>query len=253
MATADSTVFPSRGLVLGRFMPPHNGHRFLIDFARSMVDELDIFLCSLPDEEIPGTLRYDWMRELYPECRIVHCTEAIPEAGRNNPNAPSLWAAYIQPRLKHKADYVFASEDYGELLAQSLGAEFISVDISRSNIPVSGRAVRQDPFLNWKHLPVPVRPYFARIFGFPARDAHQVSEIFSAARELETIALLLDSDQRKNRALIAAALRQCNQRLLVCGEPGILDDAFKAAPFPENCRIAESVPFTVPEIVSFVQ
>ena len=30
---------PRRGLVLGKFMPPHLGHCYLVDFARAYVDE----------------------------------------------------------------------------------------------------------------------------------------------------------------------------------------------------------------------
>ena len=59
-------------------------------------------------------------------------------------------------------DYVFASEEYGEPLAQILGAKFIPCNIARDIMPVSGTAVRADPLRNWEYLPEIVRPYFLK-------------------------------------------------------------------------------------------
>lgn len=160
MHTAESTRQPVRGIIIGRFHPPHNGHRFLIDFSQKRVDELTIFLCSLPDEPIPGGVRYQWMRELFPDCRIVHFSEAIPEAGRGNPDAHRIWAEYISRNMPHGVQRVFASEEYGQALAQALGAEFVPVDVARSSVPVSGSAIRRQPLRYWDYLPAPVRAYY---------------------------------------------------------------------------------------------
>jgi hypothetical protein len=57
---------------------------------------------------------------------------------------------------------VFASEEYGWDLAAELDAQFVPVDPSRSNIPVSATAVRQDPYATWQYIPPVVRPYFVK-------------------------------------------------------------------------------------------
>ena len=62
---------PKRGFVLGKFMPPHAGHVYLCDFGRAYVDELTILVCSLPDDPIPGELRLQWMREMFPSTRVM--------------------------------------------------------------------------------------------------------------------------------------------------------------------------------------
>lgn len=49
---------PKRGFVLGRFMPPHAGHAYLCEFGSSYVEQLTILVCSLPDDPIPGALRF---------------------------------------------------------------------------------------------------------------------------------------------------------------------------------------------------
>jgi NadR type nicotinamide-nucleotide adenylyltransferase len=65
-------------------------------------------------------------------------------------------------------DFVFASESYGLKLAEILGARYVPVDHTRSLVPVSGSAIREDPMKNWDYLPAVVRPYFVKrvcLFG----------------------------------------------------------------------------------------
>ena len=38
------------GLVIGKFMPPHAGHQYLIDFAREFVEELTVQVCAIQAE-----------------------------------------------------------------------------------------------------------------------------------------------------------------------------------------------------------
>ena len=70
---------PRRGFVLGKFMPPHAGHVYLCDFGRAYVEELTILVCSLPTDPIPGALRLQWMRDLFPTARVIHCEEILPQ------------------------------------------------------------------------------------------------------------------------------------------------------------------------------
>src|SRR5207244_7794100 len=59
-------------------------------------------------------------------------------------------------------DYVLASEDYGEKLAEVLGATFVPVDRARVAVPVSATEIRANPSATWPFLPRCVRPYFVR-------------------------------------------------------------------------------------------
>jgi HTH-type transcriptional regulator, transcriptional repressor of NAD biosynthesis genes len=52
------------GLIIGKFMPLHSGHQFLIDFARAQVTRLDVVVFTKTAEPIPGRLRAAWLREL---------------------------------------------------------------------------------------------------------------------------------------------------------------------------------------------
>lgn len=166
-----------RGVIIGRFNPPHNGHRYLIDFASSFVDELYIFVCTLQKDQIPGKLRFEWMKDLYPAAICVHITEENPDANRDQPSAHVIWADAIRDRLGGTSvDYLFASEDYGWKLAGELGAEFVPVDPNRDQLPVSGTDIRNEPLRYWDFLPEIVRPYFIKRVGiFAGKDSEALS------------------------------------------------------------------------------
>ncbi len=171
------------GIVIGRFMPPHHGHLFLVDFARNLVDTLHVLVCTLQHEPIPGELRYEWMRELCPDSRVVHITEEIPEAQRGMPGAAVIWADAVRRYVDGSVHRVFASEPYGWDLAAELDAEFVPVDPSRSNIPVSASAIREHPMREWRFIPPPVRPYYVKHVAVVA--APDVADTLGT--ELETV------------------------------------------------------------------
>jgi len=155
-------------MVLGKFLPPHLGHVYLVEFARNYVDRLTVVVGTLRSEPIPGELRFRWMRELFPDVNVVHLTDENPQEPKEHPDFWRIWHDSLMHILPGRPDFVFASEDYGWKLAEVLGARFVPVDRARSVIPVSGTAVRRDPLGNWQYLPRCVRPYFVKrvcVFG----------------------------------------------------------------------------------------
>lgn len=57
-------------------------------------------------------------------------------------------------------DLVFSSEDYGDELAERLGARHVCIDQARTIMPVSGTAVRADPRAVWELIPPQVQDYY---------------------------------------------------------------------------------------------
>jgi NadR type nicotinamide-nucleotide adenylyltransferase len=156
------------GLILGKFMPPHAGHQYLVEFAMNFVQRLTVLVCTLDREPIAGRLRYQWMRELFPQARIVHVTQDLPQEPSEHPRFWDIWRQVVQEAAGAPIDFVFASEAYGHRLAQQVGATFIPVDLGRETVPVSGTAIRAKPLANWRFLPECVRPYFVKricLFG----------------------------------------------------------------------------------------
>lgn len=153
----------TKGLVLGKFMPPHKGHMHLLDTALNGCDELTIVVCTLKREPIAGQLRYRWVRELYPTARVVHLADdTIPQEPSEHPDFWNIWKDTLKGIHPEHIDYVFTSETYGERLAAELGATHKCVDIDRSAVPTSGTKVRENPMREWEYIPDIVRPYFAK-------------------------------------------------------------------------------------------
>jgi NadR type nicotinamide-nucleotide adenylyltransferase len=152
----------SRGFLLGKFMPPHEGHLALCDFARFYCDELTILVCTRNIEPINGELRFGWMRELCPWARVIHFDRDVPQEPADHPDFWIIWRDIVKETHPEKIDVVFASEDYGARLALEVNASFVPFDPDRLAIPVSARQIRSDPFSNWRFLPPPVRAYYAK-------------------------------------------------------------------------------------------
>jgi NadR type nicotinamide-nucleotide adenylyltransferase len=149
-------------MILGKFLPPHAGHQYLVDFARHFCERLTVLVCSLAREPIPGELRYAWMRELFPQVRTVRVSDELPQEPGEHPRFWEIWRETIHRAVPERIDYVFASECYGERLAAELGATYVPVDLGRSAVRVSGTAIRAAPLEHWEHIPACVRPYFVK-------------------------------------------------------------------------------------------
>ncbi len=150
------------GMVLGKFLPLHNGHVYLIEFAQSFVDELTVVVGTLKDESIPGELRYQWVKDMFPKVNVVHLRDENPQHPHEHPGFWDIWKKSLERVLPNKPNYVFASEAYGAPLAKLLDAEFIPCDESRSIIPISGTNIRNEVYKHWNFLPRCVRPYFTK-------------------------------------------------------------------------------------------
>ena len=144
------------GLVIGKFYPPHRGHKFLIDIALGRVDHLDVLVCSRPEQTIPGELRARWLQEIHPSAFV----QAIDDPGEDDNS--QFWAEYTVRILGRAPDVVFTSEEYGEAFARFLGCRHVMVDRERTHVPVSARAIRSAPLRHWEYLEPCVRAYFAK-------------------------------------------------------------------------------------------
>jgi HTH-type transcriptional repressor of NAD biosynthesis genes len=223
----------TNGFVLGKFMPPHAGHVHLCETARRLVDRLTILVCWLPDDPIPGPLRLQWMRELFPDCRVIGHDAVVPQAPQDDPEFWPVWRAIVKTAHPEPIDLLFAGQDYGLRLAQEVGGEFILVG-PRLYPQLSATAVRADPWAHWSELPLPVRPYHARSICLHGPECTGKSTLSAPlAAHFETLwvpeygrvhcelygldlnAAGLTTIARTQGAMTRAALPWCNKRLIV--------------------------------------
>jgi len=111
-----------RGLVIGKFMPIHNGHVALINFALQHCDELIVSMSYTPEDEIDSALRFKWIQEIFKnEPRVKPAIilddfdyEELPLNGRTRIWADQMRAVYP------KIDVLISSETYGIPFANNL-------------------------------------------------------------------------------------------------------------------------------------
>ena len=168
------------GLVIGKFYPPHHGHRYLIEQARKRVDRLYVMVCAHRDQEIPGVVRLQWLHELHPDCDIRLVDDTLPEEH-------SAWATFVRAFFGETPDVVFTSEDYGTPFAEALGAEHVMVDQIRARVPVSGTKVRNAPLDWWDFIDPPVRAWYVpRVVLIGAESTGKSTLAAHLAREFNT-------------------------------------------------------------------
>ena len=126
------------GVTVGKFNPPHLGHRYLIEKAAAKVEHLFVLLCERTDQTIPAESRRRWLEDAVPTNVTVLVTpDDLPE--ENEP-----WAARTLDVLPVKPDFAFTSESYGDGWAALMGATHVQVDLKRVAYPFSATEIRSD-------------------------------------------------------------------------------------------------------------
>lgn len=150
-----------RGLIVGRFDPPHLGHSFMIDWARARCDELVVFVNSSPRRDAaPGELRASWLAELHPDVTVVEVRHGLATDFTDE----DLWAKWMDLfRSSWPGDdgphVVFSSDAYVVELARRFGAEHEVVDAQRATVPISATQIREAPGAHLDRLAPPVRAW----------------------------------------------------------------------------------------------
>lgn len=172
----------SVGLVIGKFYPPHRGHKLLIDAGIAQSEQTVVIICAKPTDTIPGDLRGKWLQEIHPTTRVMVIDDRYDE------NDSRVWAENTIRWLGRAPDAVFTSEEYGDRYSQLMGSKHISVDRTRERVPISGTAVRTDPYANWEFIEPPVRAWFAkRVCVVGAESTGTTTLAKAVAEELNTV------------------------------------------------------------------
>ena len=145
-----------RGLVVGKFFPPHKGHIYLIKEAKKGCDHLTVLVVDAKNESIPASLRAKWIRELVSDVEVLVVEDIYAY------DDSRAWAKYTIKILGYSPDVVFTSEDYGDPFAQYMGCKHVLIDKERIHVPISGTKVRSNPLKYWDYIDEPVRAYFAK-------------------------------------------------------------------------------------------
>ncbi|MCE9634966.1 MAG: AAA family ATPase [Planctomycetes bacterium] len=137
----------TRGLTLGKFAPFHRGHQLVVETALAECDEVVVLIYDAPDvTSVPLPVRADWLRRLHLRARVVEVWDGPRDVG----DAPDLMRRHEECVLRAldgtRIDRFYSSEFYGEHMSRALGAVDRRVDPVRERVPVSGTAIRAEPY-----------------------------------------------------------------------------------------------------------
>jgi HTH-type transcriptional repressor of NAD biosynthesis genes len=147
------------GLVIGKFMPFHNGHKSLIDFALLHCEKVYVLVDHLLKEKISVKKRKDWIKKTYKYNKNVIVNgfkEYMPQEEKESNLFWNIWDEKIKDFCN--PDVLFASEKYGIKLSKVLGCEFIPFDINRNVFfDISATKIRNNIVDNFDYLPNEVK------------------------------------------------------------------------------------------------
>lgn len=156
-----------RGLVFGKFLPFHKGHKALIGFALKYCDELIVLVCGSDKEHIKTQVRVDWIKQTFKKNKRIivqgfdYKESELPNTSESSRIVSQLWASKFREILPF-CDVLVTSEKYGEYVAEYLDIKHISFDKSRKKHHISSSMIRRDIVGNWKYIAKAARPYFQK-------------------------------------------------------------------------------------------
>ncbi|MEO7992552.1 MAG: AAA family ATPase [Chryseolinea sp.] len=175
-----------RGLVIGKFMPVHQGHIALINFAASQCDELIVSMSFTDNDVIDGDLRFSWIKEIFKDQQKIHLYKINDDFDDDTlalDQRTKRWAQRMR-EIYPSINLIVSSEPYGESFAKNLGAEHFMFDGERKNFPVSASLIREKPFAHWDFIPPVVRPHFVKKICFYGPESTGKSTMAKRMAEL---------------------------------------------------------------------
>ena len=154
------------GLVLGKFMPAHQGHAHLIRFAAAQCARVTVVVDRVLGEWPAADVRAQAMTHDMAGLPVtVHAlTEPTPQTPDEHPDFWDIWRATLVAACGGVPDVLVCSMDYGVPLAAALGCALLPLDIARHGVALTATACRADPWAMWhRMLPHARQPYLARV------------------------------------------------------------------------------------------
>ena len=155
----------TKGLVIGKFMPLHQGHLNLVEFALQNCDSLTISLCANASEPIDPKIRLQWLQQLFgtdPRITIDWVSEQLPRSKEPCPVIAEVWNEFFAARYP-QTEVIFSSEKYGAALANFMKCRHQVYDPKRIQKPISATMIRENPQIYWHYIPEQVKQYYSKI------------------------------------------------------------------------------------------
>lgn len=158
------------GLVLMTAMPPTNGHLALINFASNYIASYGdhrgggtvfVVVSTRECEPLDGFGRYYALTHATRDMSnviVLHSRGDVPQNPSEHPDFWNFWKDHINGLLKDlyepfkPDDLLFASEMYGEPLAEVMDMQFIPYDVERKIVDTKASRIRGNMLGYWSDI-----------------------------------------------------------------------------------------------------
>lgn len=164
------------GIVPGRFLPPHRGHLNAILQASTKCEKLYVVVCENEGNkfqcEFAGIkpmsleMRARWLSAELSELSHIKVL-MLDERKLDIPEYPfgwEKWSKSLHDLIPEEADVIFGGEEeYKEGYTKYFpSVKYEIYDCKRTAYPISGTAIRNNPYANWDYILGAARPHFAK-------------------------------------------------------------------------------------------
>jgi HTH-type transcriptional repressor of NAD biosynthesis genes len=156
-----------KGLVFGKFLPFHKGHKAMIDFATSHCDQLIVLVCGSDVENIPTSIRANWLRKTYRKKSTIIIQEfnykesELPNTSTSSRVVSQIWASKFREILPY-IDILITSEKYGDYVAEYMNIQHVFFDEQRKKHNISSSMIRPNPMKYWNFIANSAKPYYQK-------------------------------------------------------------------------------------------
>ena len=150
-------------LVLGRFLPAHRGHAYLLARAAEAVEgRVYVVVSGSRGDFLDAGLRRDAVQALLPTPKVSEVVVARDVGRSGTPDGDAFWQPWLdwlaqRPRARECTTLV-AADPQAERFAQLMKLDFVLVD--RTTVGVSGTAIRRAPWKYWDDIAPALRAHF---------------------------------------------------------------------------------------------
>lgn len=138
---------------MGKFIPFHKGHEYLISTALAEMDHVVVIVYNASETtNVPTVERGRWIQQIFPEVEVL-IAEDGPQVTGYTDEVIETQNRYLQRLLEGRQIHSFySSEPYGEHVSKALGCRNRTVDLDRIHYPISGTMLRSESFLRAQYL-----------------------------------------------------------------------------------------------------
>lgn len=182
------------GLVIGKFDPLHEGHKFLLNYASSMTNgNLIVVICQESDDDVPVEIRQKAIQNSIKtkEILIVNYDD---EPVYNSPEFFPYWEKKLKLVIREKISTVFAGEPYGSHLAKWFDAEFNP--LPRGGFEISATKIKENLDYYWHYLDIEMRRYLFKSFAFIGPESTGKTTLLQKIKETGIRAYYIEEHAR---------------------------------------------------------